>query len=299
MSWPSPVPVPPSPCPASLAKAVLFGLAVLSVGTPARAQYDVPYVPTPQPVVDAMLEMAQITGKDYLIDLGSGDGRIVVTAARRFGTTGMGVDLNPVRIQESKANAQAAGVTDKVEFRQQDLFQTDISKATVLTMYLLPDVNLRLRPTILDKLQPGTRVVSHAFDMGDWEPDQTRTVDGKRIMGWVVPAKVQGVWRLDDGTGPRLLTLTQKYQRVTGRIGAEAGGTAAVGVGRLDGRRISLTLTGADGTARDFDGEVEGDRMAGVTADGRRWTAERVEDGDHVSKAGSDMDEDTAADMGD
>ncbi|MBD2497439.1 cyclopropane-fatty-acyl-phospholipid synthase family protein [Nostoc sp. FACHB-280] len=150
---------------------------------------DVPYVPTPQPVVDAMLQVAKVGKNDVLYDLGSGDGRIVVTAAQKYGTRGVGIDINPERIQEANANAQRAGVTDRVEFRQQDLFKTDLSEATVITLYLLPEVNLRLRPEIL-KLKPGTRIVSHAFDMGDWKPQQTLQVDGKTIYYWVVPKEI-------------------------------------------------------------------------------------------------------------
>jgi hypothetical protein len=150
---------------------------------------DVPYVPTPQAVVDKMLDMAKVTGEDYLIDLGSGDGRIPIAAAKRFGTKGMGVEIDPVRVQEAKTNAVNARVADKVEFRKQDLFETDLSQATVLTMYLLPRVNLQLRPRILNKLKPGTRVVSHSFDMGDWKPDQKIIVDGRPIYLWIVPER--------------------------------------------------------------------------------------------------------------
>jgi 2-polyprenyl-3-methyl-5-hydroxy-6-metoxy-1,4-benzoquinol methylase len=150
---------------------------------------DVPYVPTPQTVVDKMLEMANVSGDDYVIDLGSGDGRIPITAAKRYGAEAMGVDLDPARIKEAKANAKGAGVDDKVEFRQQDLFETDISKATVLTMYLLPKVNMQLRPRILSELKPGTRVVSHAFDMGDWKAERTEKVDGRTIYFWTVPSR--------------------------------------------------------------------------------------------------------------
>ena len=150
---------------------------------------DVPYVPTPLSVVDMMLDMAKVTGEDYLIDLGSGDGRIPIAAARRFGTKGMGVEIDPVRVQEAKTNAVNARVADKVEFRKQDLFETDLSQATVLTMYLLPRVNLQLRPRILNTLKPGTRVVSHSFDMGDWKPDEKIIVDGRPIYLWIVPER--------------------------------------------------------------------------------------------------------------
>lgn len=151
---------------------------------------DVPYVPTPQEVVDAMLEVAKVNKNDTLYDLGSGDGRIVITAAQKFGTRGTGIDIDPERIQEANANAQKAGVTDRVKFVQQDLFKTDFSDATVVTLYLLPDINLKLRPTLLSKLKPGTRIVSHAFDMGDWKPEKTLQVDGRTVYYWVVPKEV-------------------------------------------------------------------------------------------------------------
>jgi precorrin-6B methylase 2 len=151
---------------------------------------DVPYVPTPQPVVDAMLKVAKVGKNDVLYDLGSGDGRIVNTAAQKFGTRGVGIDINPERIKEANDNAQKAGVTDRVKFVQQDLFTTDFSEATVVTLYLLPEVNAKLRPKLLKELKPGSRIVSHAFDMGDWKPQQTLTVDGKTIYYWVVPEQV-------------------------------------------------------------------------------------------------------------
>jgi SAM-dependent methyltransferase len=162
----------------------------ISLGTPARAEevkLDVPYVATPQVVVDKMLELANVTKDDYLIDLGCGDGRIPITAAKQFGTRGMGVDIDPARIYQADVNAVNARVRDKVEFKQQDLLQTDLSKATVLTMYLLPRINLELRPRILSQLKPGTRVVSHSFGMGDWKPDKKIIVEDHTIYLWIVP----------------------------------------------------------------------------------------------------------------
>lgn len=175
------------------AASVLAAPALLKGLTPAFAQdaprLDVPFVPTPQPVVDKMLELANVQKGDFLIDLGSGDGRIPVTAAQRFGVKALGVDLNPQRIKEANERAKKAGVTDLVEFRQEDLFTTDLSKADVLTMYLLPSVNLKLRPKILKEMKPGARVVSHAFDMGDWKPEQKVQVDGRTVMMWTVPKR--------------------------------------------------------------------------------------------------------------
>ncbi len=157
--------------------------------SPERAP-DVPYVPTPQEVVDRMLAIAKVNKNDVLYDLGSGDGRIVITAAQRYGTRGVGIDINPERIEEANENAQKAGVTDLVEFRQQDLFKTDLSNATVVTLYLLPKINLKLRPQLLQQLKPGTRIVSHAFDMGNWKPERVEKVDGSTIYYWVVPKNI-------------------------------------------------------------------------------------------------------------
>jgi SAM-dependent methyltransferase len=150
---------------------------------------DVPYVPTDQDVVDGMLKLAKVTKNDVVYDLGCGDGRIVITAAKKYGATGTGIDINPQRIKEARQNATTAQVTDKVTFVEGDLFDTDFSKATVVTLYLLPSVNLRLRPILLKQLKPGTRIVSHAFDMGDWKPEQKIDVNGSTIYSWTVPQK--------------------------------------------------------------------------------------------------------------
>lgn len=148
---------------------------------------DVVYVPTPMPVVNEMLRLANVQSNDVVYDLGSGDGRIVITAARDRGARGIGIDIDPQRVQEANANAEQAGVSDRVEFLQQDLFETDFSDATVVTLYLLPELNVKLRPKLLRELQPGTRIVSHAFDMGEWEPEQVVEVNGKTVYYWTVP----------------------------------------------------------------------------------------------------------------
>ena len=158
-----------------------------------KPKLDVPYVPTPEAVVAKMLEMAKVRKNDLLYDLGCGDGRIVITAARKYGARGVGYDIDPQRIRESNENAERAGVTDRVRFVQGDLFQADLSGATVVTLYLLPDVNARLRPKLLSELKPGTRIVSHDYGMGDWEPREVVEMDvGGRmhyIYSWVVPKK--------------------------------------------------------------------------------------------------------------
>ncbi len=164
---------------------LIAGCLVLFVVASKARELDVPYVPTPQPVVDKMLELAKLKPDDKLLDLGSGDGRIPITAAQRYGVRAIGVDLNPVRVDEANKNAAKSGVTDKVEFKEQDLFETDLGNATVITMYLLPTVNMKLRPK-LKQLKPGTRIVSHSFDMGDWKPDQHVVVSGKDVFLWVI-----------------------------------------------------------------------------------------------------------------
>ena len=150
---------------------------------------DVIFVPTPQEVVDAMLEVAKVTKTDVVYDLGSGDGRIPVTAAKKYGARAVGIDIDPQRIKEANANAQTAGVTDKVKFLNQDLFTTDISEASVVTLYLLPSLNVKLMPKLKAELKPGTRIVSHAFDMGDWKPEQTLNVNGRTVYYWTIPKR--------------------------------------------------------------------------------------------------------------
>jgi ribosomal protein L11 methylase PrmA len=167
----------------------LLTLLMLVISTGFSAAQDVPYVPTTPEVVDAMLELAKVNSKDVVYDLGCGDGRIVITAAKKYGASGVGIDIDPERIEEANKNAREAKVTDKVRFIQGDLFKTDFSKASVVTLYLLSSVNLRLRPILLKQLKPGTRIVSHAFDMGDWKPEQTVKVDGTTVYYWTVPKR--------------------------------------------------------------------------------------------------------------
>jgi len=178
----------------TLAAALAISIGALTSTSPVIAQDsgtrtpDVVYVPTPPEVVDEMLEMAEVRDGDVLYDLGSGDGRIPIAAAKKFKVRAVGVDIDPARVAEARANAKAAGVVDEVSFRQADLFKTDFSDATVVTLYLLDSLNLKLRPKLLSELKPGTRIVSHAFTMGDWEPEKTATVGGSRIYMWRVPA---------------------------------------------------------------------------------------------------------------
>lgn len=248
-------------------RALLLALAVVAVAPPALAAKDVPYVPTPEPVVDAMLKLGRVTASDYVIDLGSGDGRIAI-AAGRIGARALGVDIDPERIAESRANLARAGLKN-VEFRQGDLFDLDLKPATVITMYLLPAVNLRLRPSIL-ALTPGTRIVSHAFDMGDWEPDRREEVEAAgtsfTLYGWTVPARAAGRWSVEQPGRALQLTLTQTNQMLAGTA-TLAGKPLAVTDGRMDGSTIALTF--ADGSK--LNGAVDGTSMRGPG-----WRAKRV-----------------------
>ena len=169
--------------------ATLFAACALSQQSAPEHYPDVPYVPTPPDVVEQMLRLASVHKGDVLYDLGCGDGRIVVMAAEKFGANATGVDIDPQRIKEARENAQKAGVTDRVKFVQADLFQAEIRPATVVTLYLLPSVNAKLKPRLLSELRPGTRVVSHSFDMGDWKPDKTVEVNGRQIYLWIIPEK--------------------------------------------------------------------------------------------------------------
>jgi hypothetical protein len=226
--------------------------------TVGQAGKDVVWVPTPQPLVEKMLDLAKVTPQDFLMDLGSGDGRTVITAAKR-GLRAQGVEYNPDMVDLSKRNAAAAGVSEKATFVKADLFETDFSKAQVVTMFLLPSINMRLRPTIL-KMKPGTRVVSNTFTMEDWQPDQTETISGDCVswctaLLWIVPAQVDGTWQL----GNNALTLKQSFQMLTGTLGS------AKVTGRLRGDEITLT---ADNMK--YAGKVEGNTMKGSN-----WSATR------------------------
>jgi SAM-dependent methyltransferase len=186
-----------------------------------KIKLDVPYEPSSEEVVKTMLEIAQVGKDDLVYDLGCGDGRIVIAAAQKTGARGVGVDLDPERIKESLENARKANVTSRVQFFQQDLFQTDIGKATVVMLYLWPEVNLKLRPKLLRELKPGTRVVSHSHNMGSWEPDQTITVpQGHNVYFWEIPANVTGIWAWDNpGEKERyVMKLSQQFQRVSGTL---------------------------------------------------------------------------------
>ncbi len=236
-----------------------------------QAGTDVVWVPTPQALVDKMLNMAKATPSDYVIDLGSGDGRTVITAAKR-GIRAHGIEYNPDMVELSKRAAAKEGVTDKATFVKADLFESDFSKANVITMFLLPDINLKLRPKILD-LKPGTRIVSNTFTMGEWTADESATADEKEgcrsycvAYLWIVPAKVDGTWKLPQGE----LLLVQNFQMLTGTL-KSGGKTTMIANGKMRGDQISFTAGGAE-----YSGQVNGNSIDGVTKGAGAWSATRV-----------------------
>jgi SAM-dependent methyltransferase len=232
---------------------------------------DVVWVPSPQTVVNKMLDMAKVTPKDYVIDLGSGDGRTVITAAKR-GAKALGIEYNPDMVELSKRNAAKEGVSDKATFVKADLFESDFSQATVITMFLLPDINLKLRPKILD-LKPGTRIVSNTFTMGEWTADETATVNDDcqsycTALLWIVPAKVAGTWQLPQGE----LALKQTFQMISGTIRSGNVSTPITN-GRLRGDQISFTAGGAQYTGRVNGNVMEGNVKGGTDS---KWRATRA-----------------------
>ena len=264
----------------ALAARVVLALACAAAG-PARAQEEVPFITTPDHVTRAMLELARVGPGDHVVDLGSGDGRIVITAALRFGANGLGVEIVPELVARSRAHARAAGVDGRTEFRVQDLFATDLARATVVTMYLLPQVNLQLRPRLL-RLAPGTRIVSHDWDMGEWAPERTVVIDvpdkavGRekvsRLHLWTVPVPMQGPW-CSDGV-PRLrLEITQRFAAFSGTLEIDGDGTPAP-LGVFDGRIEGTRLRTAEAGGVDLTWSPEGLRLRAnglpaVAPDGR------------------------------
>jgi hypothetical protein len=260
------------------AVAVLPALPARAADPAAAAEYrpepyqsgkDVVWVPSSEALVNAMLDMAKLTPQDYLVDLGSGDGITVITAARR-GARALGIEYNPDLVALSRRNAEQSGVAGRASFVQGDIFASDFSSATVVSLFLLQELNLRLRPTLL-AMKPGTRIVSNTFDMGEWQPDETvsRTPDCLSFCTayrWTVPAQVAGTWRLADGE----LALTQAFQVLGGTL-AQRGTRQPLADARLDGARIRFTAG-----ERRYVGEVDGDTMRGTADDGQPWQASRV-----------------------
>ncbi len=240
-----------------------------------QAGKDVIWVPTPDDVVDRMLTMAQVTPNDFVMDLGSGDGKIAIAAARKFGARSLGIEYNPDMVKLAQDNAQRAGVAEKASFRRADIFATDFSQASVITLYLLPSLNMKLRPHILS-MRAGTRVSSHSFNMEDWEADETSTLDGRRVYFWIVPANVMGTWNLELNNQRLEMTLEQTFQKISGSVslGPVQGGLREA---RLRGANIAFGYVDGAGVRRDFSGRVNGSRMEGSFHDEKgqegRWSA--------------------------
>ena len=243
------------------------------VGQPGK---DVIWVPTPDAVINRMLDMAKVTPADFLADLGSGDGRTVIAAAKR-GLRAMGVEFNPDMVALSNREATRQGVADKVRFVNGDIFATDFTQASVVTLYLLPSLNVKLRPTLLN-MKAGTRVVSHAFNMGDWEPDETATPEGRQVFLWIVPAKLAGTWTVQSGNQSRQLSLQQTYQKVQGTL-VSGGESLSVIDAKLDGEQVRFSVLDKAGVRQDFAGRVQGNAMSGTVRTGSQgetpWSAAR------------------------
>lgn len=236
---------------------------------------DVPYVETPDDIVTLMLELAEITDNDYVIDLGTGDGRIVIGAVKR-GATGLGVDLDPVRIDEARVNADKTGVSDRVKFEVGDLFQTDISAATVVTLFLNSEVNMRLRPALFEKLKPGTRVVSHNFDMEDWQPDRQEQLMLNAnnnfyihdIFYWVIPADISGEWEWTYGGNQFQMNISQEFQLIHADISVN-GNALIISRAEVNGDKVEISGKSADGTmAYTFKGQIANNTITGTVETG-------------------------------
>lgn len=235
----------------------------------ARPRLDAPYVVTDNDVVDAMLALADVRPDEKLVDLGSGDGRIPIAAARTRGARGLGVDIDPARVREATANAAAAGVGHRVTFRREDLFRTPLGDTDVLTLYLSQDINVRLRDRILTEMRPGARVVSHDFDMGEWRADQRQQIGTANVYLWIVPARVSGRWVMNIGGQAAVLTIDQRYQQFLGAL--EVGGqTARIEQGRINADRVRFMLR-IGGQRRTFEGRLQGNQLVGAN-----WRAVRA-----------------------
>jgi hypothetical protein len=237
-------------------------------------EFYIPYVPTPQLIVERMLEMAEVGANDFVIDLGSGDGRIPITAARKYGARALGVEIKPELVRLADRLATEAGVADKARFREQDLYKTPIADASVVTLYLPPSVNLKLRPKLLQELRPGARVVSQSYNMGGWLADERESVRGIDVYLWIVPARVAGEWEVDDGKLRFRLTLEQQFQEIAGSA-TFAGEIVALRGAKLRGERIDFALVLDDRNVIEFSGMIVGDTMRSHEG-ARAWTARRL-----------------------
>ena len=258
---------------------------VLAAISPAWGQYDVPYVPTDYNVVNTMLSVAGVNKNDVLYDLGCGDGRIVIEAVKQRGVRkAVGIDIDPFRIRDSNANAAKEGLTGRVEFREADIFKSDYRDATVITMYLLDTIDVRLRPVFFETLKPGTRLVSNTFGMGDWDPDVTLWVTGEpgrpghSVKFWVLPANISGDWTFAAGGLAHTLHVEQKYQVVSGTMTVN-GAAQALSDMTLSGTQVQFSVRAPDGAVSRYHAAAEGEAMTGTIVSGETtidWRAART-----------------------
>lgn len=265
-----------------LSTIALCWLASLTAASPAQELSKLPYVPSPQIVVDEMLKLAEVTAKDFIVDLGSGDGRVIMTAAKNFKASGFGVDIDAKLVELSNQEARSRGLDDRAKFIEQDMFKTDLSKATVVTLYVMPDFMERLRPKLMTETKPGTRIVAHDYYMSEWYPDRhlTLTVPEKMLANgtdkaylylWIVPSVVQGDWRMDLAIGggkPQLVVLSfnQRYQMINASA-ANRDGALKIEDETLRGDEIKFVLS-VRGVQYRFSGKVQGDAMSGTLVSG-------------------------------
>jgi SAM-dependent methyltransferase len=258
--------------------ALLVGVIGHALSQDSKYDTFIPYVPTPDHIVERMLELAQIGPDDYLFDLGSGDGRIVIAAAKKYGARALGIEIDPKLVEEAHRKAADAGVADRTAFLVQDLFVAPLRDATVITLYVLLPTNLELRPRLLEELRPGSRIVSHAFSMGGWLADRHENFRGVDLYLWVVPAHVAGTWEITEGARRFTVSLEQRFQEITGEA-LIAGRKIALRDAKLRGDRFEFSVEHPEGGTAAYRGKIAGERMTPLAEAGEmsaRWSARRT-----------------------
>jgi precorrin-6B methylase 2 len=255
------------------ATALLFAAGLYSLNVSAQPKLDIHFVPTPHEVVKRMLELAKVGPNDTHYDLGSGDGRIVIAAVKDFkAKKGVGIDLDPQRIKEATENKAKAGLGDNVTFREQNIFETDLSEATTVSMYLLTSINIRMRPKLLKELKPGTRIVTHAFNMGEWKPEHDESVNGYQVYLFIVPANVTGKWEVSEGEKKIGLDLKSEFTDLSGSATVN-GKTSEIKNGKITGTKIEFTID-VDGKPLKYEGTLDAGTITGSGA--AKWTAKKA-----------------------
>ncbi len=252
--------------------ALAFGAGLYSLSVSAQPKLDIHFVPTPHEVVKRMLELAKVGPDDVHYDLGSGDGRIVIASVKDFkAKKGVGIDLDPQRIKEANENKGKAGLGDNVTFREQNIFETDLSEASTVSMYLLTSINIRMRPKLLKELKPGTRIVTHAFNMGEWKEEHSESVEGYQVYLFIVPASVTGKWEVSEGERKISLDLKSEFTELSGTATVN-GKSATLKDGKITGTKVQFTID-VDGKPVKYEGNVDGGAMTGFGA--AKWSAKK------------------------